>query len=170
MADPTATKLVPLHPGVLNKTWPSVLSTISAGLYNGANTCFLNSILQCLLHTPPLLHILLEHDIVNPCMCLRYKTWTGSLHVSGRAKPSFCMSCHLKTVMERSQSRRPFKPKRIITALTSRSECIMSVNAVFNLHLVIAKGMASGVQEDAHEFLRCSVDALQQSCVAGLPP
>ena len=46
----------------------------------------------------------------------------------------------------------------------------MSVNAVFNLHLVIAKGMASGVQEDAHEFLRCSVDALQQSCVAGLPP
>lgn len=63
----------------------------------------------------------------------------------------------------------PFEPKPITTALTSRSEYIY-VNAVLNLHLVIAKEMTSGVQEDAHEFLCCSIDALQKSCVAGLPP
>lgn len=30
--------------------------------------------------------------------------------------------------------------------------------------------MRRGRQEDAHEFLRYSVDALQRSCLAGHPP
>jgi ubiquitin carboxyl-terminal hydrolase 36/42 len=72
--------------------------------------------------------------------------------------------------MMESQGGIPFEPKPITTALTSRSEYLLSVNAVLNLHLVIAKEMTRGVQEDAHEFLRCSIDSLQQSCVTGLQP
>jgi hypothetical protein len=34
----------------------------------------------------------------------------------------------------------------------------------------IAKHMRRGRQEDAHEFLRYAIDALQKSCLAGFPP
>lgn len=37
------------------------------------------------------------------------------------------------------------------------------------LFVVIAKPFRQGRQEDAHEFLRYFVDALQKSCLQGLP-
>ena len=33
-----------------------------------------------------------------------------------------------------------------------------------------AKHLRKGRQEDSHEFLRYAIDALQKSCLAGLPP
>jgi hypothetical protein len=36
-------------------------------MYNTGNTCFLNSALQCLVHTPPLLHVLDAHGKADPC-------------------------------------------------------------------------------------------------------
>jgi ubiquitin carboxyl-terminal hydrolase 36/42 len=41
---------------------PPEMSSIGAGFLNIGNTCFLNSVLQCLLHVPPLLHLLREHQ------------------------------------------------------------------------------------------------------------
>ena len=40
--------------------WPSGM-TRGAGMKNNGNTCYINSVLQILLHTPPLLSILRGH-------------------------------------------------------------------------------------------------------------
>ncbi|KAJ7066672.1 hypothetical protein C8F01DRAFT_1248669 [Mycena amicta] len=44
----------------IDLTWPVDLD-VSRGLFNDNNTCFLNSTVQCLLHTPPLLHAVRKH-------------------------------------------------------------------------------------------------------------
>ncbi|KAI6152250.1 cysteine proteinase [Pisolithus tinctorius] len=126
-----------LHSGTIDLSWPASC-TSGSGLHNIGNTCFLNSALQCLLHTPPLLRVLHAHSHSDPC----------------RVKNNgFCMSCSLRQVMMDShQKSRPFTPFPITSKLQ-----------------LIAKHMRKGRQEDAHEFLRYAIDALQKSCLAGYP-
>ncbi|KAG9006609.1 hypothetical protein FRB94_000535 [Tulasnella sp. JGI-2019a] len=49
-----------LCPHPIELHWPTQLRT-GRGMSNNGNTCFLNSVLQCLMYTPPLLHILARH-------------------------------------------------------------------------------------------------------------
>ncbi|KAI0772129.1 cysteine proteinase [Trametes elegans] len=67
----------------IDTAWPSG-ATVGRGLNNTGNTCFLNSALQCLLHTPPLLHILMKHSKTEPCRA---------------PKNAHCMACALRQVM-----------------------------------------------------------------------
>ncbi|KAF9534687.1 hypothetical protein CPB83DRAFT_780398 [Crepidotus variabilis] len=124
-----------LFHGAIDLTWPS-LQRHGSGLFNTGNTCFMNSALQCLLHTPPLLRLAGQHKAPE-CII-----------------KDFCMICSLRQVMMKSfTGHGAFSPSPISSHLQ-----------------VIAKHMRKGRQEDAHEFLRYAIDALQKSCLAGQPP
>ncbi|KAI0082365.1 cysteine proteinase [Panus rudis PR-1116 ss-1] len=129
-----------LYPGTIDLSWPKQL-VMGCGLNNIGNTCFLNSALQCMLHTPPLLHMLLRHNVEEPCRAKKKKT--------------FCMSCEMKILMNDcyANGRRLTTPYVITNNLSH-----------------IAKHMRRGRQEDSHEFLRYAIDALQRSCLLGYPP
>lgn len=108
---------------------------IGAGYINLGNTCFMNSVLQCLTHCPPLVNYLLysKEDHIESCKVI-----------------SFCMTCELVRHMRRAidHSGDAIRPNNIFQRLKS-----------------IAKHFQHGRQEDSHEFLRYVIDNIWKSCV-----
>ncbi|XP_074707146.1 ubiquitin carboxyl-terminal hydrolase 17-like protein 6 [Strix uralensis] len=107
-----------------------------AGLYNLGNTCFINSVLQCLTYTPPLANYLLSREHSQSCR-----------------RQGFCVMCsmeeHVHTVLHSSGT--AIEPWAIIRVLRR-----------------IGEHFEADMQEDAHEFLRCTVDAMQRDCLSNL--
>ncbi|KAF4619502.1 hypothetical protein D9613_005272 [Agrocybe pediades] len=89
-----------LHPAPIDMSWPPA-HNLGVGLYNTGNSCFLNSALQCLLHTPPLLKLLQSHKR-EECPL----------------NNKFCMTCSLKNVAHRAHtSKGSFTPSLITNNL-----------------------------------------------------
>ncbi|XP_074647848.1 uncharacterized protein LOC141903569 [Tubulanus polymorphus] len=118
----------------ISQSW-SCVRKVGSGLQNMGNTCFLNSTLQCLTYTAPLVSYLETDD--HPLKC----------KIVG-----FCMVCELQRHIKRcfENGGQTIRPHSILVKLK-----------------LIAKHMHWGRQEDAHEFLRYLVDAMQKACLNG---
>ncbi|CAN8202066.1 unnamed protein product, partial [Coccothraustes coccothraustes] len=105
-----------------------------AGLFNVGNTCFLNSVLQCLTYTAPLANYLLSREHSRAC------------HQQG-----FCMMC----IMEAHVNQVLHSPVSTILPL-----------AVLKVFRRIGEHFQPGREEDAHDFLYCTVNAMQRACLS----
>ncbi|CAI5465316.1 unnamed protein product [Closterium sp. Yama58-4] len=108
---------------------------IGAGLSNLGNTCFMNSVLQCLTYTPPLANYLSQSPHSSTC---RVAGW--------------CALCEMESHVPR--------------AVGGTGKVVSPTGFVRNVKSV-ARSFKAGRQEDAHEYMRCLLDALHRCC---LPP
>ncbi|KAJ1920033.1 hypothetical protein H4219_001562 [Mycoemilia scoparia] len=118
----------------------SKVRPIGSGLHNLGNTCFLNSVLQCLTYTPCLAEHFLAHSHSRSCR-------VGDSCIACR------LEAHVNQALTGSKGSSAFPPKAIVGRLKS-----------------IAKHMRVGNQEDAHEFLRYMIDSVQKNVLYGLDP
>jgi ubiquitin C-terminal hydrolase len=124
-------------PKIINLNWSNP-EQIGGGLINLGNTCFVNSVLQCLTYCPPLYNYLIRYNGGHAKMC----------NING-----FCMLCELEKHIRRTKVSNgdPIKPVSIVQRLK-----------------YINKNFQYGRQEDAHELLRYIIDHMWKACLINL--
>ncbi|ORX58133.1 cysteine proteinase [Hesseltinella vesiculosa] len=112
--------------------------TIGPGLMNGQNTCFLNSVLECLTYTPSLAQFFLYEGHRRQCT-LKH----------------FCAMCAMDDHVHRC-----LKDQKSM----SRDAAILPRAFTSNLR-AFSSTLRLGRQEDAHEFMMFLLDAMHKSTV-----
>ncbi|KAG1368388.1 ubiquitin carboxyl-terminal hydrolase 25 [Cocos nucifera] len=108
------------------------------GLKNLGNTCYLNSVLQCLTYTPPLAQF---------CLASQHSSLCKSVFANRDKDCPFC-------VLERQ-----------ITRCLSLDGPLDAPSKIQKCLTLFADHFRWGCQEDAHEFLRYVIDACHNTCL-----
>lgn len=119
----------------------------ACGLHNHGNTCYLNSVMQALVHTPPLAAALLTQSA---------PTLLGRLGVP-RTQKQALKAAHMFNTLTAL--------KEFVKKAYSGAGAISPTAFVNNLRK-FARPLRPGRQEDAHEYLRLLLESLQQACTA----
>ncbi|CAI5723256.1 unnamed protein product [Hyaloperonospora brassicae] len=138
---------------------------IGPGLANLGNTCYLNSVLQCLTYTPCFAQFLLDKRV--------FASFNGgSLPSTSGHDPSKGTSSNplYKSGYVSSHSNGPFCSVRAMSRLVQLVHGPASVRVLQPKELVmnvrhISKRFRIGRQEDSHEFFRLLLDSMQVSCL-----
>ncbi|KAK4468417.1 hypothetical protein MN116_007625 [Schistosoma mekongi] len=118
------------------------------GFGNSGNTCYLNSVLQCILATGPLLaYINQKHSNADSCTIT-----TGRSNLPSLNKSRFCVLCGLSRLISEHHSQ---------SGRTVPSYFVTNVRA-------ICPSLRPYQQEDAHEFLLGLLSRMEDSSMAGL--
>ncbi|GAN09760.1 conserved hypothetical protein [Mucor ambiguus] len=124
----------------LLSTW-KINRRIGPGYVNGQNTCFLNSVLECLTYTPPLAQQMLREEHQKQCRM-----------------DGFCALCAMEVHV-----RRCLKDEKSF----SKGAAILPRYFTSNLR-ALSKTLRLGRQEDAHEFYMFMLSAFQKASIQGL--
>lgn len=126
-------QILSLEPNKLSLNWNYAVK-IGPGFENLGNTCFFNSVLQCLTYTAPLVSYLIQIGHKKNCKISVEKV--------------FCSMCALEDHLK--------------TCFLGKKNTISPIFIIKNLK-TIWKKFRLGSQEDSHEFLRLFLDHLHKS-------